>query len=158
KIYPKMSPDDVIIGGSEYTLDSKYFFEGCIDEVRWWSSERLGPQIRDNRFVGLGDHIYADKNQALTSSTAYTELVASWTFDGGIFGADMIGGHGGVYQGNAHWAFCPSGTPMPYNLALRSFGGANDYVIVPHSNTFNLYYGTIELWVNLLSFANSPGL
>lgn len=158
KIYPKMSPDDVIIGGSEYPLDSKYFFEGCIDEVRWWSSERLEPQIRDNRFVGLGDHIYADKNQALTSSTAYTELVASWTFDGGIYAADMIGGHGGVYEGSAHWAFCPSGTPMPYNLALRTFGGANDYVIVPHSSTFNLYYGTIDMWVNLLSMANSPGL
>ena len=157
-IFPKLSQDDVLIGGSEYSLDSQDFFEGYIDEVRFWSLERTASQIRDNRFVGLGDHIYANTGDALTSSTAYDGLLASWTFDGGAFAYDMIGGHGGVYEGNAHFMFAPSGTPMPYNLALRSFGGVNDYVAVPHSNSFNVQYGTIDMWVNLLSFDNFPGL
>ena len=67
------------IGGSE-VAPSEYF-EGFIDEVRFWSVIRSGNAIRDNRFVGLGDYTGSNQGSALTASTAYTGLMSSWTFN-----------------------------------------------------------------------------
>ena len=150
--------DPVIIGGNP---GSSYYTEGYIDEVRFWGSRRTTTQIRDNRFVGLGDHGGANTNSALISSTHYTGLVSSWTFNWASATAyDDIGGHHGPYSGGATYSSARlGGQPIPYNLALKCDGsGTNSYVKIPHNGTvFNQTgAGSIEAWIYLNATGHQP--
>ena len=138
--------DPVIIGGNP---GSSYYTEGLIDEVRFWGSERTTTQIRYNRFVGIGDFGGANTGNALTSSTHYAQLLASWTFNFSSATAyDDIGGHNGTYMGGSGVSTRLAGQPIPYNLALKLPFDANSYVTVPSNGQFNQTGdGTVEAWV-----------
>ena len=141
--------DPVIIGGNP---GSSYYTEGLIDEVRFWGSQRTTTQIRDNRFVGLGDFGGANSGNALTSSSHYAQLLASWTFNfsNTTTAYDDIGGHHGTYAGGSSPQFRLAGQPIPYNLALYTgSGGASTRVEVPHNSVFTGQTGdgSVEMWV-----------
>ena len=144
--------DPVIIGNSPaYTT---YSFIGNIDEVRFWSAIRTESQIRNNRFVGLGDGLNSNLNNALTAAIEYTGLISSWTFNSpGNPVQDNISGYNGTYVGSATNSGTVLGTPIPYNFALKLPGGNYDNVRLPNSTIFNqTNYGTWELWFKPVSF------
>ena len=143
--------DPVIIGGNP---GSSYYMEGLIDEVRFWGSQRSTSQIRYNRFVGLGDYFGANTSNALTNSTHYAQLLASWTFNFSSATAyDDINNHDGPYLGGCGVSTRLAGQPIPYNLALKCDGsGANSYVKIPHNGIFNQTVdGSFEAWIYLNS-------
>jgi subtilisin-like proprotein convertase family protein len=152
--------DSVKIGGPSggYSLE---YFDGAIDEVRFWEDARTAAEIRDNRFVGLGDAANANLAAALTSSKSYEMLAASWTFNGNYGGVayDDIGGLNGTYVGGANAYQQDAGVPMPYNLALYLPGDDSSYATVPYNNGFNQNVdGSCEMWVcpSSTSYANVP--
>ena len=149
-----LGSEPVYIGGSQYF--STNYFTGYIDEVRFWETERTAVEIRDNRFVGLGDGGGANAGSALTSSAAYTGLVSSWTFNTGGTAYDDIGGYNGTYTGGAVSIATDPNLPIPYNLALYLPGGANDNVRIPSNSIFTgqTANGSIEMW--LLTTSLSP--
>ncbi len=124
-------------------------FEGSIDEVRYWSTVRTLAQIRDNRFVGIGDLPSSNSSNALTSAALYTGLLNEWTFNTGTSFADPITGLTAYYRAGATATYAsPLGIPIPYNFVLQCPFGANDYVEVPSNTAFNLNTGgTAEAWV-----------
>jgi subtilisin-like proprotein convertase family protein len=141
-----LNTDPVIIGGNAAYPDG--FFEGSIDEVRWWNPERTAAQIAENRFTGVGDGAGANASSALTSSLAYTGLVSSWTFNTGTSAYDDISGFNGTFNGGAGAFTTTAGRPIPYNLACLFSGGIDDYVTVPSNAAFNQSSnGTLEAWV-----------
>ncbi len=146
-----LSSHPLIIGGNNAFTSG--FYEGYMDEVRWWNPQRTTTQIRYNRFVGLGDFGGANSGSALTSSTHYSGLISSWTFNFASATAyDDIGGHHGTYQGGATYSTRLGGQPIPYNLALKCDGsGTNSYVKIPHNSTvFNqTAAGSFEAWIYL---------
>lgn len=143
-----LNTDSLYIGGSQ-NWPSEYF-AGDIDEVRFWTTERTLAQIRDNRFVGLGDAGGANAGDALVSSSAYTGLVSSWTFNTTGTAFDDISGLNGSYQGGASAYATQAGQPIPYNFALLCPGGAGDYVSVPTNGAFNQNGdGSVEAWIRL---------
>ncbi len=122
---------------------------GQLDEVRFWNSARTAAQIRDNRFAGVGDGSGANTGGALNGLGTYNGLDASWTFGNASTAYDDIGGHNGSYV-SCNAVNVLGGQPIPYNFALLSFGGANDYVTVPTSGSFNqTSAGSIDAWINL---------
>jgi subtilisin-like proprotein convertase family protein len=150
--------DSVKIGGPSGGYSSEYF-DGTIDEVRFWEDVRTATEIRDNRFVGLGDAPSANQASALTSSSSYASLIASWTFNGnyGNVGYDDIGGHNGSFVGGANSYLQDAGVPMPYNLALYLPGNDSAYVTVPHNASFDQNVdGSCEMWVCPTSYSNTP--
>ncbi len=141
-----LNSDPLRIGASQY-FTSEYF-AGQIDEVRFWADVRTVQEIRDNRFVGLGDGSGANASSALTSSAHYDNLIASWTFNrtGTVY--DDINGLNGNYYGSAVSSLNDLGVPVPYNLALRCFGGVNDKVVIAHNSTVfdQTGDGSLEMW------------
>ena len=146
----------LLIGGSFYWSTTEYF-EGYIDEARFWNPQRSTTEIRYNRFVGLGDYANANTSSALTGSSHYSNLISSWTFNrSGSTAYDDINGYDGTLQGGASKSSRLAGQPIPYNLALKCDGsGANSYVKIPHNSTvFNQTSdGSIEAWI----FPNTTG-
>lgn len=143
---------DVRIGGSQAFISN--FFQGMIDEVRFWSVS-TPVQIINNRFVGLGDGTGANSGSALSWGSYYIGLVSSWTFNqsGGAV-LDYISGYNGSYIGTAASTPYNFGRPIPYNFALKLPGGPGDYMTIPTSTTFNQTAdGTFEFWLKPLSFA-----
>lgn len=125
------------------------FLNGLIDEVRFWEPARTAAQIATNRFVGLGDGGGANSSAALTSSSHYAGLIASWTFNAtGSTVWEDIGGNNGTTNGTATTNIALNIQPIPYNFACLFPFGANDYVTVPDNVAFNLTNGgTMEAWV-----------
>ncbi|MFZ4589989.1 MAG: LamG-like jellyroll fold domain-containing protein [Ignavibacteria bacterium] len=137
----------VIIGGNLSTQQN--FFEGKIDEVRFWRVEKSEFQIALSRFTGLGDDQGANANNALTSSSVYNGLVSSWSFNSSVYAYDYIGGKNGSYIGGAQPVPVLAGQPIPYNMCLKTNGFTNDYMTIPHNPAFNLTTrGTFEAWVS----------
>ena len=134
-------------------------FQGAIDEVRWWNPARTEAEIRENRFVGLGDAAGADLGLALTSSASYIGLLASWTFNGNYGGTvyDDISGLNGTLVGNANAYLADAGVPMPYNLALHLQGNDSANVVVPYNSLFEQNVdGSCEMWISPNSFLTAP--
>jgi len=143
-----LDADSVRIGaGQNWPTE---YFRGDIDEVRLWNPERTLAQIRDNRFVGVGDGGAANAGGALTSSSSYSGLISSWTFNTAGTAFDDFGGLHGSYQGGANAFQAIAGQPIPYNLALNCAGGSSaDYVVVPDNNVFNQNAdGTFDAWIH----------
>jgi subtilisin-like proprotein convertase family protein len=143
-----ISSDSLIIGSSRAGFTGKDFI-GNIDEVRYWSDVRTAAEIRDNRFVGLGDGAGANTSGALTSASQYVGLDNSWTFNSAGNAYDDIGGNTGFYRNGAGPVYAPVvDNPIPYNLVLqRSAASVTNYVTVPHNTAFNQNGdGTLEMW------------
>jgi len=143
-----LDADSVRIGaGQNWPTE---YFRGDIDEVRLWNPERTLAQIRDNRFVGVGDGGAANAGGALTSSSSYTGLISSWTFNTAGTAFDDFGGLHGSYQSGANAFGGAAGQPIPYNFALYCAGGSSaDYVTVPDNNVFNQNVnGTFDAWIH----------
>lgn len=133
--------------------DPESYFEGYLDEVRFWHHMRDEADIAENRFVGIGDAPHANLGSAITWAAEYADLAASYTFNLWDKAYDEIGGYDGTFQGSTGsqlWKY----PPVPYNLALRLPGGKDDHVVVPdHPGTFNQTEGaTIEMWVKPHTF------
>lgn len=124
-------------------------FEGSIDEVRYWSTVRTLAQIRDNRFVCLGDLPNSNSSSALSSAALYTGLLDEWTFNSGSSFADPFSGLTAYYRATAVANYAsPLGIPIPYNFILQCPFGTNDYVEVPSNAAFSLSSGgTAEAWI-----------
>ena len=140
--------DPLKIGGTSGGFTTQ-FFNGFIDEVRFWDPERTAMEIKDNRFVGIGDGANSNSSAALTSSSSYVSLIASWSFNTSGTAFDYINGLNGTYTGSAFSQQALGSQPMPYNFALRCPGaGNNSFVTIPHNTNFNQTTdGTIEAWV-----------
>ena len=142
--------DSITIGSSRAGFGGKDFI-GNIDEVRIWYSPRVAADFAASRFIGLGDGTNANAGNALTSAVSYTNLMSSYTFNTGGNAYDDINGMTGFYR-NGAGAFYASETsnPLPYNFALRLFGGTNDYVTIPTNTAFNqTVAGSIDAWIKL---------
>ena len=140
--------DPLKIGGTSGGFTTQ-FFNGFIDEVRFWDPERTAMEIKDNRFVGIGDGANSNSSAALTSSSSYVSLIASWSFNTSGTAFDYINGLNGTYTGSAFSQQALGSQPVPYNFALRCPGaGNNSFVTIPHNTNFNQTTdGTIEAWV-----------
>jgi subtilisin-like proprotein convertase family protein len=147
-----VNTDQIRIGTSQAFPTN--FFQGNIDEVRYWASEIPLSAIIANRFIGLGDAANANTGSAITASSFYASLISSWTFNNSAATAyDYISGYNGTYFGSATTAQQVIGIPVPYNFALRLGGSNTDNVRIPHISSFNQTTdGTIELWYKPLSF------
>lgn len=145
---------DVRIGSAEFGSEG---FGGYIDEVRMWGGVLTEQQIRQNRFVGLGEKPASNfEGTNFSGSYHYDELVASWTFNigAGAFTWEYIGGHYGVRQGNAAINNAVFGYPMPYNnvLFFPNSAGSDSYVLLKDSSAFTnslLIDGTMDFWFRL---------
>ncbi len=140
--------DPIKIGGPSGGFNSEVF-DGYIDEVRFWGTQRTDVEIRDNRFVGVGDGANSNSSGALVNSTAYAGLIASWNFNRTGTAFEYISGHNGTYNGSAYSQPTLAGSPIPYNFVLRCFGtGGTSRVNIPNNaNLSQVTDGTMEAWV-----------
>ena len=144
-----VASDSLTVGTIKAPFGGKNFY-GYIDEVRYWSDQRTSTEIRDNRFVGLGDGAGANTSSALTSSSHYAGLNDAWNFNvGGTSIPDYINGRTGYLHSGASTVYAPyAPRPIPYNFALRLPGGTNDYLVIPDNAAFDQTAdGSIEAWV-----------
>ncbi len=143
-----ITTDSLTIANSRSGFSGTAFF-GNIDEVRYWTLQRTAAEIRDNRFVGIGDGTNANAGLALTSSSHYIGCNNMWNFNTGGNNVDYIGGYTGYMRAGAgavYSAYAP--LPIPYNYVGVFPFGANDYVTVPDNAAFNLSaQGSAEAWV-----------
>jgi subtilisin-like proprotein convertase family protein len=143
-----VAADSLTIGSIKAPFGGKDFY-GNIDEVRYWTDLRTAAEIRDNRFVGIGDGGSANTANELTSSSSYAGCNNMWNFNTGGNNVDYIGGLTGYMRNSAgavYSAYAP--LPIPYNYVLVCPFGANDYVTVPDNAAFNLStQGAAEAWV-----------
>jgi subtilisin-like proprotein convertase family protein len=142
-----INADSLRVGRDESFTSSQ--LNGSIDNVSYWSNPRTLAQIRDNRFVGLGDWPAANTGSALTSSSHYATLNDAWTFNTGSFCYDPFNTNSSMYyRGSTAFYANPQGVPIPYNYVVVCPFGANDYVTVPDNSVFNASAGgTVEAWV-----------
>jgi len=140
--------DPLKIGGTSGNFTTQ-FFNGFIDEVRFWDPVRTAAEILENRFCGIGDGAGSNSSNALTSSVSYTSLIASWNFNRSGTAYEYINGLNGTYMGSAFSQQALGSQPMPYNMVLKCPGsGNNSYVTVPYNSNFNQTTdGTIEAWI-----------
>jgi len=144
-----VTSDSMTIGSSRAPFTGKNFY-GLIDEVRYWSDERTAAEIRDNRFVGIGDGIGANTANALTAGSHYTGLISMYNFNIGGSAPDYIGGYNGYFRSGVTAQYAPfAPQPIPYNFALyRPAASPTSYVAVPHNSVFDrTSAGTVEMWV-----------
>jgi subtilisin-like proprotein convertase family protein len=149
-----VNTDPVRIGGSQGFPGS--FTNGQIDEVRFWEPARTLAQIRDNRFVGIGDGAGANSGSAITSGAHYTGCIASWVFNTTGTAWEDISGFDGTYVGTATSTLVLGSQPIPYNFALQCPGTGNptSRVDVPNNAAFTLTsQGTAEAWVYFLTLS-----
>ncbi len=143
-----ITSDSLTIGSIRAPFGGKNFY-GNIDEVRYWGDVRTSTEIRDNRFVGIGDGNGANTSNALTSSSAYASCNNMWNFNTGGNNTDYIGGLVGYMRNGAgavYSAYAPQ--PMPYNYAGLFPDGANDYVVIPDNSVFDQTgAGSMEAWI-----------
>jgi subtilisin-like proprotein convertase family protein len=143
-----VTSDSMTIGSIKAPFGGKNFF-GFIDEVRYWSDVRTATEIRDNRFVGIGDGANANSGNAITSSSHYAGVNSMYNFNVGGSAPDYIGGTNGFFRnsaGTVYSSFAP--TPMAYNYAVLCPFAATSYVTVPDNTVFNQNTdGTAEAWV-----------
>jgi subtilisin-like proprotein convertase family protein len=143
-----VTSDSLTIGNSRSGFSGTAFF-GNIDEVRYWTDVRTATEIRDNRFVGLGDGAGSNTSSALTSSSSYAGCNNSFCFNTGGNNTDNIGGAVGYMRSGAgafYSAYAPQ--PIPYNMACLFNHGTNDYVVIPDNAVFDQTAdGSIEAWV-----------
>lgn len=152
-----INTDPIKIGGPSGGFPGE-FFNGQIDEVRFWADVRTLAEIRDNRFVGVGDWLGANTGGTLNgASSYYQDLKASWVFNTGAW--DDIGSFDGTLTGAATVANAPlPGQPIPYNFALKCPGTGNNtsLVTVPHNAGLLLNTsGSVDAWVFLNSTAGT---
>jgi len=142
--------DSLTVGYSKAFGSSSQFL-GKLDEVRYWQDVRTLAEIRDNRFVGIGDGSAVNSGNALTSSVHYASINNSWSFNTGNFSPDPFDEVVLYYRNGCNTAYnSPKGNPIPYNFALKLDGGTNDYVTIPHSSMFNqTASGGIDAWIYL---------
>lgn len=148
-----VSSDSMTIGSMRAPFGGKAFY-GDIDEVRYWQDVRTASEIATSRFVGLGDIPGANTGNALTSSSSYSSINASFNFNvGGSTAPDYVGGLTGSMRNGAFTVYSPfAPQPIPYNFALLCPGGVGDYVSVPSNTAFNqTAAGSVEAWVKLSS-------
>jgi subtilisin-like proprotein convertase family protein len=142
---------EVRIGTAEFGNEG---FGGYIDEVRLWGGVLTQSQVRENRFIGLGEKPASNFDGSnFSGSINYDGLVASWTFNAGLaqWTWEYIGGHFGTRHGGAAIQDAMFGYPMPYNNALYfpGTGGDDNLVELRDSVGFTnelVNNGTIELW------------
>jgi subtilisin-like proprotein convertase family protein len=143
-----ITTDSLIIGSIRAPFGGKNFY-GDIDEVRYWADVRTAAEIKDNRFVGIGDGNGANSGSALTSSSAYVDCNDMWNFNTGGNNIDYIGGLTGYMRSGAvatYSSYAPR--PIPYNYACWFNRGANDYIVIPDNAAFDqTSAGSIEAWV-----------
>ena len=151
-----VSNDSMTIGSTRAPFTGKNFY-GNIDEVRYWQDVRTPAEIATHRFVGIGDGPDADAGYALTSSSGYYDLDASYNFNTGGNPPDYIRGFDGIMRNGAYTQYSSyAPQPIPYNFVLQCPGGAGDYVAIPNSGAFGQTVdGSIEAWVKL---ATTSGL
>lgn len=145
--------DPIKIGGPSGGFNSEVW-NGQIDEVRFWSDTRTLAEIRDNRFVGLGDLTGANTSNALTTAAQYIGLDASWNFNNSGTVLDQIGGFNGTYNGSSTAIASIGNQPMAYNFALKCPGTGNNtsFVQVPNSSIFSQNgAGSLDAWIYLNS-------
>ncbi len=143
---PNTNP--LLIGSS--TFWTSEFFNGSIDEVRIWQPALTAAQVATNRFISLGDGAAANASGALTSNSAYSGLISSWTFNTGGTAYDDISGHNGTYVGSAGAYGTEADQPIPYNFALfcPGTGNATSFVAAPNNAALTLTTGgTAECWI-----------
>lgn len=145
-----VSSDSVTIGSSRAGFGGKNFY-GYIDEVRFWGDVRTATEIRDNRFVGLGDGSGANTGNALTSAAAYSGITASFNFSTGGNQTDYMLNRTGYMRSGASTAYSSyAPQPIPYNFAGRFADGTNDYVVIPDNGAFDQTAdGSMEAWIYL---------
>jgi subtilisin-like proprotein convertase family protein len=145
-----VTADSTTIGSSRAPFGGKNFY-GFIDEVRFWGDVRTAAEIRDNRFVGLGDGSGANTSSALTSAAAYTGITASFNFSTGGNQTDYMLNRTGYMRngaGTVYSSYAPQ--PIPYNFACRFFDGDNDYIVIPDNGAFDQTAdGSMEAWIYL---------
>jgi subtilisin-like proprotein convertase family protein len=145
-----ITSDSLTVGSIRAPFGGKNFY-GFIDEVRMWTDLRTSTEIRDNRFVGLGDATGANTSSALTSSSHYAGLTSSWNFNqGGTSMSDFIGGRTGYLRSasTVYSAYAPQ--PIPYNFAGLFPDGTNDYIVIPDNAVFDqTAAGSMEAWIYL---------
>ena len=145
-----VTSDSLTIGSSRASFGGKNFY-GYIDEVRYWSGVRTATEIRNNRFVGIGDASGANTGGALTASTSYAGCNNSWPFNTGSVAYDDIGGNNGYFRNGANTVYATyASQPIPYNLALYCPFDAGSYVQVPGNSIFSGQStdGSIDAWVH----------
>jgi subtilisin-like proprotein convertase family protein len=137
-------------------------FRGYIDEAKFWADQRILAEVRDNRFVGLGDDFAANTGNALTSGAAYTDLRSSWNFNTGNNPTlEFFNSKNGYMRGALSQVYSPYAPyPMPYNFALsRPAAVVTNYVTVPSNAAFNLTsQGTVEMWYYTTNIAQTQWL
>jgi len=142
--------DSLTIGSIRAGFGGKNFY-GYIDEVRYWDDVRTAAEIRDNRFVGIGDGANANSSSALTSSTSYASCNNSWPFNTGSYAYDDIGGNNGYFRNGVNTTYATyASQPIPYNLALYCPFDGGSYVQVPGNSVFSgqSSAGSIDAWVH----------
>lgn len=145
-----LSSDSLTVGTSKGFIGSSQFL-GRVDEIRYWSDVRTANEIRDNRFVGLGDAPGANTGNALTSADNYAGINNSWTCNSGGNTVDAFGNITLYFRNGGNTVYnSPVGNPIPYNLALKLNGGANDYVTIPDASIFDqTASGGLDAWIKL---------
>lgn len=145
-----VTTDSATVGMSK-AFSSTSQFLGKIDELRYWQDVRTADEIRDNRFVGLGDGSGVNTGNALTSAQQYADINNSWTFNSGSSSSDPFGGNILYFRNGGNTLYnSPVGNPIPYNLALKLNGGTNDYVTIPDAAIFDqIVAGGLDAWIKL---------
>ncbi len=145
-----VTSDSLTVGYSKAFSTSSQFL-GKVDEIRYWSDVRTLAEIRDNRFVGLGDGTGVNTGNALTSAADYADINNSWTFNTGSYSEDPFGSKILYFKNGSNTTYNnPIGNPIPYNLALKLNGGANNYVTIPDASVFDqTVAGGLDAWIYL---------
>ncbi len=132
----------VLFGAEPLTAGQGSHFQGILDEVRLWTSARLGERILDNytrRLTGIEP-----------------QLAGVWSFNEGSGGTVFDGRagsttHGTLAPGMTTWNRVDGqalGEPSTAQYAL-SFNGVDEYVEVPDNPALTFTgKATFEAWVN----------
>ena len=143
-----LATDSVKIGGGHPVFPSE-FFQGKLEEVRFWNTPLTAAEIAANRFTVLGDWGGANTAFAITSGNAYAGLTASYPFNGTstTYAWDDISGFNGYYRGGLIGEYALPGYPIPYNLALYCPGLGNFASFAPSAAYNQVAQGTMESWI-----------
>lgn len=149
-----MSVDPVRIG-ADYSLGlPAYFFNGYLDEIRYWDVPRTGPEIQSTMRVGVG------RPSSFTNGL-YDGLVANWPNNDTVLSGsvDLAGTsnfasfiNGDVTTHTSYTAYISP--PVVPGVALQ-LNGIDDYVKLPVSEDFDRGL-TLMAWIAPTSFVGFP--